>query len=97
VIRARTWRLWTTAARRRSKKFVRRPVVEFRLLREEISRAVLMHVGEGVPPSDALGAQLLANVVFDSALMVVLAALTQHLDEARGDVLGTASHDLNQP
>jgi signal transduction histidine kinase len=72
-------------------------VVEFRLLREEIGRAVLMHLAEGVPAGDAVRATLLVNSVFDGALMVVFGTLTRHLDEAAADLLAVATHDLAQP
>jgi signal transduction histidine kinase len=72
-------------------------VVEFRLLREETGRAVLMHVADGVPAGDAIRATLLMNSVFDGALMVILGTLTRHVDEARAEVLATATHDLAQP
>jgi signal transduction histidine kinase len=72
-------------------------VVEFRLLREETGRAVLMHVPDGVPVGDAIRATMLMNSVFDGALMVILRTLSRHLDETRAEVLATATHDLGQP
>jgi signal transduction histidine kinase len=72
-------------------------VTEFRLLRQEIGRALRYHVSDQAPASDILAAELLVHDALDGAIGVGLAALSRHIEEVRQDFLATTLHDIAQP
>lgn len=72
-------------------------VTEFRLLRQEIGRALRYHVSDQAPASDVLGAELLVHDALDGAISLALAALARHVEEIRQDFLATTLHDIAQP
>ncbi|HEY3116473.1 MAG TPA: ATP-binding protein [Chloroflexota bacterium] len=71
--------------------------IEFRLLRQEIGRALRFQVGEATPTSDIIGAMLLIDDAIDGAISVALSSLDSYIEEMRAEVLGSAVHDLRQP
>lgn len=72
-------------------------VTEFRLLRQEIGRALRLHATEQVSTADILGAALVVNDALDGAVSLGLEALTRHVEETREDFLATTLHDVRQP
>jgi signal transduction histidine kinase len=72
-------------------------VTEFRLLRQEIGRALWKHLGDAVPTTDVIGAELLVHDALDGAITLALHALTTHIEEIREDFLATTIHDTRQP
>ena len=72
-------------------------VAEFRLLRQEIGRALRLHVSAEVPTADILGAELVVNDAVDGAVSLGLEALTHQIEEMREEFLATTLHDVRQP
>lgn len=72
-------------------------VTEFRLLRQEIGRALRHHVSDQAPASDVLAAELLVHDALDGAIGLALTALSRHIEEVRQDFLATTLHDIAQP
>jgi signal transduction histidine kinase len=72
-------------------------VVEFRLLRQEIWRALRAALPESAPTGDLLAAQLLLNDAIDGAMGVGVAVFVRAIDEIKEEVLLTAAHDLRNP
>lgn len=56
---------------------------EFRLLRQEIGRALRLYVADRSPTSDVVGAELLLHDALDGAVFLALTALNAHEDERR--------------
>ena len=86
-------------ARRRFEQGLAAPeiVTEFRLLRQEIGRALRLHLPDGAPPDDVIAAELLVNDTLDGAISLALSALTRQIEELREEFLATIVHDLRQP
>jgi len=72
-------------------------VAEFRLLRQEIGRALRLHLASDVPTGDVVGAELLVHDALDGATSLALSALSRQLEEMRDEVLATTVHDIQQP
>lgn len=72
-------------------------VVELRLLRREVWRALRMEVAEQAPHRDVISTELLVNDAIDGAIAVGLAALTARIEELREDFLVTTIHEVRQP
>jgi signal transduction histidine kinase len=72
-------------------------LVEFRLLRQELWRALRLELPEGAPTSDVIAAELLLNDGLDGAAALALSALTARLEQAREEFLATTVHDVRQP
>jgi signal transduction histidine kinase len=72
-------------------------VTEFRLLRQEVGRALRTYLPADVPTGDVLAAELLVHDALDAATSLALTSLGQELDELREDVLATTVHDVQQP
>ncbi len=72
-------------------------VVEFRLLRQEIGRALRLHLASDVPTGDVIGAELLVHDALDGAISLALSALSRQVEEMRDEVLATTVHDIQQP
>lgn len=72
-------------------------LIEFRLLRREVWRALSQHLTNSDPTRDVIGAQFLVNDALDGAIAVGLDALTTRVDEIREDFLATTLHEIRQP
>jgi signal transduction histidine kinase len=72
-------------------------ITEFRLLRQEVGRALRLNVPDDVPTDDVVGADLLLNDAVDAAASLALEALTGQIEETREDFLATTLHDVRQP
>ena len=53
-------------------------VTEFRLLRQEIGRALRLYVSDRSPTSDVIGAELLLHDALDGAVFLALTTLSEH-------------------
>jgi signal transduction histidine kinase len=72
-------------------------VTEFRLLRQEVGRAIRAEVDDDAPTGDAVGAELLVHDALDGAIALALTTLSVHLDEMREEFLANTVHDVQQP
>jgi signal transduction histidine kinase len=72
-------------------------LTEFRLLRQEIGRALRLYLPDEVATRDVIAAELLVHDALDGAIGLALAALGRELEELREDVLATTVHDIQQP
>jgi signal transduction histidine kinase len=72
-------------------------VTEFRLLRQEVGRAIRAEVDDDAPTGDVVGAELLVHDALDGAIALALTALSVHLEELREEFLATTVHDVQQP
>src|SRR5687768_6076938 len=72
-------------------------VVEFRLLRQEIWRALREAIPDGAPTDGIVAAELLVNDALDSAISQGLAALTDLVEQVREEFLATTMHEVRQP
>ncbi len=72
-------------------------VVEFRLLRQEIWRALRTSLPDEAPTGDVVAAEMLINDALDSAITQGLAALTDYVQQLREEFLATTVHDVRQP
>lgn len=72
-------------------------VTEFRLLRQEIGRALRRHLADQAPSSDTVGADLLINDALDGAITLSITALACQVDDARQEFLARTVHDVRQP
>jgi len=72
-------------------------VTEFRLLRQEIGRALRDDLDDDMSVGDAIGAELLIHDALDGAITLALEALTSRVEEVRDEFLATTIHDIRQP
>lgn len=72
-------------------------VTEFRLLRQEISRALGQLLDDAVPAADVVAGMALVGDALDGAATVGLAALSERVDAMREGFLATTMHDVRQP
>jgi signal transduction histidine kinase len=72
-------------------------VTEFRLLRQEVGRAIRAEVDDDAPTGDVVGAELLVHDALDGAIALALSALSVRLEELREEFLATTVHDVQQP
>ena len=72
-------------------------VVEFRLLRQEIWRALRTSLSDDAPTGDVVAAEMLINDALDAAITQGLAALTDYIQQLREELLATTVHDVLQP
>jgi signal transduction histidine kinase len=88
-----------THARERAEQGLRpaEVVVEFRLLRRELRRAVRTHVPADVPLTTAAGAELLLIDALDGVIAIGLAAFTTHAEAVREEFLATTVHEVRHP
>lgn len=70
---------------------------EFRLLRQEISRALREHLDDDLPTSDIVSSIMVVNDALDGATMIALSALTERIETVRDEFLATTLHDIRQP
>ena len=71
--------------------------VEFRLLRQEVVKALRDRVPDSVPVSGVLGAELLVHDALDAAVAVALRALVDRVETVREDFLAGTVHDVRGP
>lgn len=72
-------------------------MTEFRLLRQEIGRALRLEVPLHTPTDDIVTANLLLNDALDGAAALALEALTDRLEQMREEFLATTVHEVRQP
>jgi len=72
-------------------------VLEFRLLRQEIWRALREQLSDSAPTGDLLAAQLLLNDALDGAMGVGLAYFVSAVEELKHEFLLTVTHDIRNP
>ena len=72
-------------------------VTEFRILRQEIGRAMYLHLGEDTPTPDVVAGLTLVGDALDGAAMVGLTALSERIETLRESFLATTLHDVRQP
>jgi signal transduction histidine kinase len=70
---------------------------EFRLLRQEISRALVAQIDEAASPADVIGALAFVNDALDGANTLALSTLTDRLETVREEFLASTLHDVRQP
>ena len=70
---------------------------EFRLLRQEIARALQRFLDDDLPVGDIVGAIALVNDAIDGATMLALSALTERIETVREEFLASTIHDVRQP
>lgn len=72
-------------------------VVEFRLLRQEIWRALRSRMPGDAPSSDVVAAEMFINDALDGAIGQALSSLTDRIEQLREDFLTTTMHEIRQP
>ncbi len=72
-------------------------ITEFRLLRQEISRALARLLDESTPARDVVVGLALVGDALDGAASVGLAALSERIEAMREGFLATTMHDVRQP
>jgi signal transduction histidine kinase len=72
-------------------------LVEFRLLRQEIGRALRNAVPAEAPTADIVSAELMLNDALDGAAAIALTALTERLEAMREEFIATTVHEVRQP
>jgi signal transduction histidine kinase len=72
-------------------------IVEFRLLRQELLRAIRRGIPDDAPASDIVGTELVLNDCLDGASALALAALAKHVEREREEFLATIVHETRQP
>jgi signal transduction histidine kinase len=72
-------------------------LTEFRILRQEIGRALRLAVPLHTPTDDIVTANLLLNDAIDGAAALALTALTDRLEQMREEFLATTVHEVRQP
>lgn len=71
-------------------------VTEFRLLRQEVSRA-LIETLDPPPTTDVLAGQAVLDDALDGAATIGLSALSERIETLREEFLATTLHDVRQP
>lgn len=72
-------------------------LTEFRLLRQEVGRALRIAVPNDAPTGDIVSADMILNDAIDGAAAVALAALTDRVEQMREEFLATTVHEVRQP
>jgi signal transduction histidine kinase len=72
-------------------------LTEFRLLRQEVGRALRRAVPNDAANGDIVSADLLLNDALDGAAALALTALTERLEQLREEFLATTVHEVRQP
>lgn len=70
---------------------------EFRILRQEIGRALARHLDDDMPTTDVVQTITVVNDALDGAIMLALGSLTEQIESLREDFLATTLHDIRQP
>jgi signal transduction histidine kinase len=72
-------------------------VTEFRLLRQEISRALRVDMADDESVRDTVAANLVVNDALDGAMVVALRGLTERVEQVREEFFASTVHDVRQP
>lgn len=72
-------------------------ITEFRLLRQEIGRAIWDHLPDGIPARTVGLAELFVHDALDGATNLSLTALVHQIEEVREEILATTMHEVRQP
>lgn len=72
-------------------------ITEFRLLRQEIGRALLGHLGDDIPTTDAVAGVSVVGDALDGAATIGLTTLSDRIETLRESFLATTLHDVRQP
>lgn len=70
---------------------------EFRLMRQEVSRALRVQLDESVAIDDVVSSLAVVNDALDGATTLALSALTDRIETVREDFFATTLHDVRQP
>lgn len=70
---------------------------EFRLMRQEISRALRVQLEEELSIDDVVSSLAVVNDALDGATNLALSALTNRIETVREEFLATTLHDVRQP
>jgi signal transduction histidine kinase len=70
---------------------------EFRLMRQEISRALRVQLDEDLSIDDVVSSLAVVNDALDGATNLALSALTDRIETVREEFLATTLHDVRQP
>ena len=70
---------------------------EFRLLRQEISRAIAAMLDDSAPASDVVAGLAIVGDALDGAAAIGLASLSDRIETLRESFLATTVHDVRQP
>lgn len=70
---------------------------EFRLLRQEISRAIAAMLEDSAPASDVVAGLAIVGDALDGAAAIGLASLSDRIETLRKSFLATTVHDVRQP
>jgi signal transduction histidine kinase len=71
--------------------------IEFRLLRQEVGRALARDLPSDVPVGEAIAAHAMVNDAIDSASTVGMVALSERVEMIRTEFLAITLHDVRQP
>ena len=72
-------------------------VTEFRILRQEIGRAMYADLDDDAPTSDVVAGLTIVGDALDGAATVGLTALSDRIETLRESFLATTLHDIRQP
>jgi signal transduction histidine kinase len=72
-------------------------VTEFRLLRQEIARALAALLDGDAPPADVVGGIEVVSDALDGAAAIGLSTLSDRIETLRESFLATTLHDVRQP
>lgn len=72
-------------------------IVEFRLLRQEVLRAIRRGVPDDAPATDIVGTELILNDCLDGASALALNALADHVAREGEEFLAHVVHETRQP
>jgi signal transduction histidine kinase len=72
-------------------------VTEFRILRQEIGRAMHAHLPADTPAGDVVAGITLVGDALDGAATIGLASLSDRIETVRESFLATTLHDVRQP
>jgi signal transduction histidine kinase len=70
---------------------------EFRLLRQEIGRALAHNLPDDVPAGEAIAAHAMVDDAIDAASTVAMVALSERVELIRTEFLAITLHDVRQP
>jgi len=70
---------------------------EFRLLRQEIGRALAHNLPDDVPAGEAIAAHAMVDDAIDAASTVAMVALSERVELIRTEFLAVTLHDVRQP
>ena len=72
-------------------------MTEFRILRQEISRAIAALLEDAAPATDVVAGLAIVGDALDGAAAIGLASLSDRIETMRESFLATTVHDVRQP